>query len=102
MQVVSDSDLTRWECCTASIAIGKIHERMVLVEGKNPTFTRTTDAWNAVVTELKDSRHVAVSQWAENVLLPLMKSKYLRLGALCSFLRELELAFAEAFEFMKD
>jgi hypothetical protein len=102
MQVVFDSGLSRWQCYAASIAIGKIHNQMILVEGQNPTFARTTDAWNAVVAELKASHHDAVSQWAENVLLPHMKSKYLRLGALCNFLGELELAFAEAFELMKD
>lgn len=102
MQVVCESGLTRGQCGAVSCAIVNVHRRMTLIDGQKPAFARTADAWNAVIVELKKYHDVAMSQWAETVLLPHMKSNYIRLRALYVFLEELANAFAHAFECMKD
>lgn len=88
------------QCSVVGFLLEKFHLEMELVEGKKPTFTTTTAAWNAVVKQLKDTEIPIVSQWADQKLLPYMKSKYIRLGGLCSFLGNLGFAFSNRIDDM--
>jgi hypothetical protein len=90
----------RNSCNVVGSLLEKFHREMELVEGKKPAFTTTTAAWNAVVKQLKDTEIPIVSQWADNILLPYMKSKYIRLGGLCPFLGNLGFTFSRSIDHM--
>jgi hypothetical protein len=90
-----NSGFKKCHCRVVGSLLEQFHLEMELVEGKKPAFTTTTAAWNAVVKQLKDTEIPIVSQWADNILLPYMKSKYIRLGGLCPFLGNLGFTFSK-------